>query len=799
MNRVGMPRIPGVHTRRTGPHTAIHPTHNQRRNGAMVPDHVWEQEEAYLEQVLARIRRELRRLEFVKEQRRDSVLDLRRHFWDEITVNIDNFDETLETLASIQQQKAVLKSQEHGLAHAEKQLRKLEKMADSPYFGRIDFRAEDEARAESIYIGIGSLIDEETGEALVYDWRAPISGLFYDYGVGPAQYETPEGRVAGKIELKRQYEIGKGKLLAVFDTGIHIGDEMLRRMLDRHADDRMKAIVSTIQQEQNRIIRDEAHRVLIVQGSAGSGKTSAALQRIAYLLYRHRKTLDADRVLLFTPNDIFKTYVSSVLPELGESNVPQSTFHEMTVHLLGSDFRVESPYDHLERKLTEAADRLQASGTAANGEPADGPQAGAVPASGSPAGGARIRCPDRSALETAQQIDAYLESLTRSGMRFVPMTAGKRVLVDEETMSRFFYETVGDKPLRARFAAMKEWLAESVRAYRVDAERRIYAKLLKEPKYIGTEEELRLMAGKQAHKRAVKLLKWVRQGRFIDRVGLYVRFLEGDPAAERIAAGEVPYEEAAALLYFLHKLEGKQAFGQIRYVLVDEVQDYSPMQIALIKHLFPRSRMTFLGDLNQSVFGDTGLTDYRTFTDCFGPEDVGLIRLTKSYRSTQDILDFCRRILPEGAEHGEAFGRRGEKPALHRCAAQDEMQAAIAARIARLQQEGMSSIAVICRTERDAREAHERLKERIALRLITRESHQLDVSLPVVIPSYMAKGLEFDAVIVYDGSAATYGGRDDRKLLYAVCTRALHRLDVFFTGEPSPFLPVESAADRLPG
>jgi DNA helicase-2/ATP-dependent DNA helicase PcrA len=735
----------------------------------MVSDQVWEQEEAYLEQVVTRIRSDLQRLESVVEQRRENVLDLRRHFWDEITVNLDNLDETIETLASIRQQSTVLKSQEAGLGHADKQLRKLKKMADSPYFGRIDFRAEDDAQAETIYIGIGSLIDEETGEALVYDWRAPISGLFYDYGIGPAQYETPEGVVAGEIKIKRQYVIENGKLLSVFDTGVHIGDEMLRRMLDRHADDRMKNIVSTIQQEQNRIIRDEAHRVLIVQGSAGSGKTSAALQRIAYLLYKHRKTLDADRVLLFTPNDIFQSYVSSVLPELGESNVPQSTFHEMTVHLLGSGFRVEHPYDHLERKLT--------------GE-ADGAQAGLT---------------ERSALDFLKKIDAYVESLEKTGMQFVPMTAGQRVLVDAAAMSRYFYETVGTKSLRARFEAMKKWLAETVRTYRSDAERRIRAKLLKEPSYIGTDDEIKAMAKQKADKRAAKLMKWVKQGRFIDRVGLYVRFLGNDPAAERIAEGEVPYEEAAALLYFLHKLEGLPAFGQIRYVLVDEVQDYSPMQIALIKHLFPRSRMTFLGDLNQSVFGESGLTDYRTFTECFGTEDVGLIRLTKSYRSTQDILDFCRGILPEGEEHAEAYGRRGEKPALHRFEAKEDMLAAIAERIARLREEGMGSIAVICRTERDAREAYERLKERLHLRLITRESRQLDVSRPLVIPSYMAKGLEFDAVIVYDGSAETYGGRHDRKLLYTVCTRALHRLDVFCTGEASPFLPTGIAAGRLQG
>lgn len=725
----------------------------------MVSEQVWKQEEDYLALVSRRIREELERLEATVSHRNESAVEIRKHFWDEISVNVDNMDEMVETLASIRQQSMVLKSYEHGLNHAQKQLSKLEKMEPSPYFGRIDFKDQGESEAESIYIGIGSLISDDTGEALVFDWRAPIAGLFYDYSTGPASYDTPEGQLSGEIELKRQYVIEQGKLISVFDTGLHIGDDMLRRMLDRHADDRMKNIVSTIQREQNEIIRDESRNVLIVQGTAGSGKTSAALQRIAYLLYQHRKSVGPDQMLLFTPNDIFQDYVSSVLPELGESNVPQSTFYELASHRLGEELRVEHPYDHLERSLTTGTDPQQE---------------------------ASIRY--RSSLDYLKVLDDYVERLASDGIVFRPLMAGSRVLVSVEAMHARFYDTLSSKPLRGRIHGLEEWLAGIVREYRQAAEKRWYRKLMKEPGYIGTKEEIAEMAKRRAKKRASKLMGWVKRHEYVDRVATYTQFLKEEEVAKRIQSGDIPYEETASLIYFFGRLEGFPTYNRIRYVLVDEVQDYSPIQLALIKQLFPRARMTFLGDLNQAVFADTGFASYKVFESLFGHEEVKMIRLTKSYRSTQDILDYCREILPQG-EESEAYGRRGVAPTAQGYASQEAMRRAIVERVQELQAEGMGSIAIICRTEADAVAAHEQLKATLELQLITRASRKFEGALPLVIPSYMAKGLEFDAVIVYEASADVYQREGDRKLLYTVGTRALHRLHIYYTGEPSPFVP----------
>lgn len=731
----------------------------------------WQQEELYFTRVKEYIEEQLEQFRKKVSDRGEQAVEIRKHFWDEISVNVDNYDEMVETLASIRQQELVLRSHMHGLSHAEKQLRKLENMEREPYFGRIDFIENGEQDVERIYIGIGSLMNDDTGEAFVYDWRAPIAGLFYDHSLGPASYETPSGTIEGELKRKRQYVIEGGKLHSVFDTGLHIGDEMLQKMLNRHADERMKHIVSTIQQEQNLVIRDETHRVLVVQGAAGSGKTSAALQRIAYLLYRYRKNMDADQVLLFTPNDIFQDYVSAVLPELGEQNVPQTTFYDWVCHRVGDELEVEHPYDYLEAQLCEQYDEN-------------------APASAHKMSATQGHVQPSSAENTMQELESLIQQLEQGGIVFRPLMYGKRVLVSSEQMAKQYYEVYEDASLRARMAQMEKWLIEDViKPYRKEIVEKMYRKLLKEPGYIGTKEELKTIAKRKAKKRYVKLLRHVKRRAFIDRIATYTSFVRDEHVIDKMKRGILPYTETARYVYFLDHLEGLGTYNRIKHVLIDEVQDYSIEQLAVIQRLFPRSRFTFLGDLNQSIMQSDGLNHYSGLEHVFGREELGIIHLTKSYRSTQEILQFCQKILPDG-EESEAYVRNGEAPQLTRHNTEGEMNVAIAERIAQLKEEGHPSIAIICRTERDAIRAHAGITDamkQIELGLITRESHHFE-SAVTVIPSYMAKGLEFDAVIAYDTSASTYQ-EGDRKLLYTVCTRALHRLYLEYVDTPSVLLP----------
>ncbi len=235
----------------------------------------------------------------------------------------------------------------------DQQLKRIHQLKASPYFGRIDFIENGEEQAERIYIGLASCMDEKEEQFLIYDWRAPISSMYYNYSPGKADYEVPGETIEGEMVLKRQFIIKNGALKAMFNTDMTIGDEMLQEVLSHQSDTQMKNIVSTIQKEQNQIIRNEKSKFLIVQGAAGSGKTSAALQRVAYLLYRHRGVIDAGQIVLFSPNFLFNSYVSSVLPELGEENMEQATFQEYIEHRLGRKFQCESAFDQLEYCLAE--------------------------------------------------------------------------------------------------------------------------------------------------------------------------------------------------------------------------------------------------------------------------------------------------------------------------------------------------------------------------------------------------------------------------------------------------------------
>ena len=255
-------------------------------------------------------------------------MHIRKHFWDEVKVNIDTFDDYLETIIGLRQQAQALSVSQSTHRHASKRLSALRRMQEVPYFGRIDFIEEGTSTAEQIYIGISTLTDTSGENFLIYDWRAPISSVYYDYQPGPAKYATPGGVIHGILEKKWQYLIRGGVIESMFDTSLTIGDEILQQVLGKGTDKHMHNIVATIQQEQNRIIRHDRGRLLIVHGAAGSGKTSAALQRIAYLLYKYRDSLNADQIILFSPNSMFNSYVSNVLPELGEENMQQVTFQE---------------------------------------------------------------------------------------------------------------------------------------------------------------------------------------------------------------------------------------------------------------------------------------------------------------------------------------------------------------------------------------------------------------------------------------------------------------------------------------
>ncbi|MNI02444.1 Helicase IV [compost metagenome] len=319
-------------------------------------DNELRQEQERLVQVMEIIAEQIGMVEEDAARQRKEVVDIRKHFWEDVTVNQDNFDDFLETVISLRQQAEVLSLSQSSHRQSSKRLTSLRRMQENPYFGRIDFAEDGFPTAERIYIGVSSLMESDGLDFLVYDWRAPISSVYYDFAPGRAEYTTPGGTIHGELKQKWQYLIRSGQIESMFDTSLTIGDEVLQQVLGQSADKHMRSIVATIQQEQNRIIRHDHGHLLIVQGAAGSGKTSAALQRIAYLLYKYREKITADQIVLFSPNAMFKTYVSNVLPELGEENMQQVTFQEYLNHRLSGTFEVEDPYGQLEYVLTATDD-----------------------------------------------------------------------------------------------------------------------------------------------------------------------------------------------------------------------------------------------------------------------------------------------------------------------------------------------------------------------------------------------------------------------------------------------------------
>ncbi|GJM80197.1 hypothetical protein HMSSN139_26930 [Paenibacillus sp. HMSSN-139] len=557
---------------------------------------------------------------------------MRKDFWDEVTVNFSEADDVGETSTSLRQQSQVLAEREKSHQHASIALGKMKRLKQSPYFGRIDF-AEDGEPEEAIYLGIASLLEEGDETFLVYDWRAPISNLYYDSVPGPASYETPSGTITGTMSLKRQFVIHGRRIKLMFDTGVTIGDELLQQVLSRSSDAQMKSIVATIQREQNKIIRNDRSRMLIVQGAAGSGKTSAALQRVAYLLYKHREVLQADQMILFSPNPMFNSYVSTVLPELGEENMQQTTFQEYLEHRLGREFQLEDPFVQIEYVLSAPED--------------DAYQARVD--------GIRFK----SSVQFLHAITRYKELLEQKGMIFKPLRFQGKEIVGAEEIARQFYAFDPAIRLANRCELLKEWLLKEVAAFGkseldqpwveeqiqlLDTEdyQRAYQRMRRKQQGKGTsfsdyEEEKTILARMVVSDRLKPLRKWVKSLRFVDVTRLYMQLFsdpsmirevnpEGlperwedicDQTLRKIAEGELFYEDITPFLYLKELLLGFRSNTSIRHVIIDEAQDYSPFQLFFLKRLFPRAKMTALGDLNQAIYAHASvLQQSSVLSDC---------------------------------------------------------------------------------------------------------------------------------------------------------------------------------------
>jgi len=610
------------------------------------------------------------------------------------------------------------------------QQQKLLKLRRSPYFGRFDF-LRDDTRTEkpaAIYVGVHDLRDEQTSEIMVHDWRAPISSMFYDYEIGPAGYEAPTGEIRGRLDLKRQFRIRDGEMELMLESGVNIVDDVLQEELGRASDDSMKNIVATIQRDQNAIIRNASDHTLIIQGVAGSGKTSIALHRIAFLLYRFKDTLTAEDILIISPNKVFADYIGNVLPELGEENVSEIQMETLADELLDGKVRFQTFFEQTERLLDHRDEHLAE------------------------------RVAFKASPDLIGQIESYADHLDATTFAPQDWRTGAKIVPAwhfEETWRKYRGLPVAER--------MKYVYEKTEHQFFIH-----YRRDLEKEERQDLRRSIRAMVKRSTLRAAYKdFFTW------LERPDLF-----------KAAGGRLEYADVFPLIYLKMRIEGVAiSRSKVKHLLVDEMQDYTPVQYAVLGKLF-QCRKTILGDITQSVnpSSASAAESIRRILKATPP-----MTLTKSYRSTWEIMQFALGICPNAAL--QPMRRHGETPVLTACTTGQACASGIVAEIERFAASPHRTLAIIARTQKQANKLHRQLAESGAdVRLLDPGSGSFSSGVVVCTP-HLAKGLEFDHVILADVSDKNYRNTAaDRGLLYIACTRAMHRLMVFYTGEPSPLL-----------
>lgn len=735
------------------------------------------EESAYLEKTVAFIRKELEAGQENLHGRKKTLLAARKDMWE----NTAHFSGDFTRLTEMNQYLFEVNYQAAYYLNALKQVEKYKNIIDTPYFGRFDFSEEDRDGTESIYVGRCSVMDPATHDVYVYDWRAPISGIFYRYEPGKAAYGSPSGLINGEVLLKRQYEIRKSKLKYFFDCSLTINDKMLMDILGRNASPKMRSIVETIQREQDIIIRDTTSDLLVIQGVAGSGKTSVALHRVAFLLYHGLKSdLKHNNVVLFSPNAVFSKYISSVLPELGEENVEQATFENIALSAFQDRFTVETRSMQLESLIN--------------------------PGHSSRYDKRKQSIDFKGSRAFAKILDRLIRHYERRMIPFEDVYFNGIMLETRQRLKNRFLNNKIGTPMAKQLQWIENIIWEKIHPLQ-QKRRRIIEKIVmkREGHDLQIKSYSRLLSIKEARRLRKRLQKFTRVDYWnlyqtlFSRRDLFFKLSKGLqlPAGieeimsdtwEDIQKGQVRYEDCAPLLYLKLRIEGSGLFPEIKQVVIDEAQDYYPMHYEVFDLLFKGTRYTILGDIHQSIEKEADNTLYDDITEILQKPNTVKLFLNKGYRSSYQINNFTKRILAAD-QPCLPFERHGEEPEVLHKENEESINRAIAGDVEHFLGKGYETVAVLCKTRQQAQRVHSMLKDFIPASLIDNREGNLKKGV-LVIPSYIAKGLEFDAVIVYGADRENYCSQLDRKLLYIACTRALHRLVLYHTGEKSPFIPV---------
>lgn len=653
------------------------------------------------------------------------------------------------------------------------------------YFARLDFIPQNGDK-ETYYLGRWGVVKTPELDVEVVDWRAPIANLYYSGQIGPMDYDAPDGHVNGELTLKRMLTVHRRALEGVFDSGLVSQDAYLQGVLGAVTGDRLREIVTTIQAEQNLVIRAPFDRSLIVQGVAGSGKTTIALHRIAYLLYAQRDNLRAEQMMILAPGPLFLSYISQVLPDLGVERVRQTTFAALCLAWMGKHAPKMAPARRVEDKLCASPEEREAMAQSAR---------------------------RKGSIAFLTSLQAYLDTLEETMLPASPLTFGDAVLMDVEEMRELFLRQLKPWPLMRR---VKE--AQKVVGRRLT---RACEKMRERMQDMATQRLNRLLStlpdGPERRERAARLLdsRDARLKEIDERAKAYIRdfpklFPSLTPLSvyrdyltareeEAVRAATLPLldkkraqqEDLAALTLICDTLFGLPR-DTARHIVVDECQDLSPAQLMLLRRRFPGATFTLVGDLMQGIHEDEGTASFDAWLEPIFDGQAVVRQLITSYRATAEIMTFANRIAAKWPIPGQTLAkpvlRHGDIPETQTFATDKARLTAIAETTAQWLQSGYHTVALIEKTEQDAKRLYKALPASLQARLLREDDPEYEGGV-LVLSAGMVKGLEFDCVLVCNASAEAFPNDPFLcRVLYVLCTRPLHRLTVYATGNLSPLL-----------
>jgi len=696
---------------------------------------------------------------------------------------------------------------------ANKDLHKYNESKDNPYFARIDFK-EKIRDVESFYIGKFGLIDEVKNEEVVIDWRAPLANLYYSGTFGAASYTAPMGEIQGELLLKRKFQVKDGKIVNIFDEGVNelivpvsedgeeLVDEFLKINLEENMSKKLKDVVNTIQREQNEIIRAYKNKPIIIQGSAGSGKTTVALHRLAYLVYTYGDEMNNRNILVVAPNQLFLDYISDILPNLGVSNVKQSTFEELCSTILNIKYKIITKDKKLAH-IMECKDEEKIKYITASSK-------------------------IKGTMTYKTIMDRFIKYLERKSSEVEDILVDEYILFSSKEIKRLYIKDLENLPinkrkdeiskyfkgkLKSRIEEIKEKI-ENVYFFKIKdiKDRKDISEEDKRKEIIKTYDERDKLIGELKTKCSKALKEFFGNWKKISVVDSYINLYNDEEAFSyvtdnclpkkladymrdeinnNLATKNIDCDDLTALTYLQLKLEGVVGENYI-HTVIDEAQDYSLMQFNVLKEISKNNSMTIVGDLGQGIYNYKGINSWESLIEKVFSEDATYITLSQSYRSTVEIIEFTNRVLEKqelNIKPALPILRHGDEPRVINAKEQEEIRV-IDSLLEEIYSKNKKTVSIICKTYKECKELHKRLKKESQYKweLIEENQSKLDID-NLIIPSYMTKGLEFDATIVYNCNEDMYRNEVlDKKLLYVALTRALHLQYVMYRGALSSLL-----------